>query len=141
MILGMSLTPHALVLLNVQRYLLEDHPQEREIAREWVHEVDQARSRGDLIVFIQWDGEADTEHTTFSRGWTLHADFRAEAGDLLLRAVRPDAFRTSNLDAELKARAVRELRFLALNGSEEQSSMTGRARELGYAVQEAVAVA
>lgn len=125
------------MLLNVQRQFLEGHPHERELARTWAHEVDEARARGELIVILQWDGEVDSDHPTFSRGWTLHSDFRAEAGDLLLRASRPDAFLSSGLEAELKARAVRDLRFLALDDSAEASAMTQRARELGFTVWEA----
>ncbi|WP_199698592.1 isochorismatase [Deinococcus cavernae] len=130
----MSLMPRALVLLNVQRHHLEHHPQERELARAWAHEVDEARARGELIVIVQWDGEAGSDHETFSRGWILHPDFRAETGDLLLRAVKPDAFATSALDGELRARAVRQIRFLALEGSPENASMTAQASAHGYQV-------
>lgn len=130
----MSLTPHALVLLNVQRHHLEDRPDEREITRTWAHQVDEARSQGQLIVIVQWDGEAGSDHETFSRGWILHPDFRAETGDLLIRARKPDAFATSGLDAELKARAVQSLHFLSLPGSPEEAVMAGQAAQHGYAL-------
>lgn len=130
----MSLTPHALVLLNVQRHHLEDHHQERELARLWAHEVDEARTRGELIVMIQWDGEPASDHATFTRGWTLHPDFRAETGDLLVRAVKPDAFATSALDGELRARAVQRMQFLALGNNPEHAIMTAQATAHGYEV-------
>lgn len=130
----MSLTPHALVLLNVQRHHLEDRPDERELTRAWAHQVDQARTNGELIVIIQWDGEAGSDHETFSRGWILHPDFRAETGDLLIRAVKPDAFSTSGLDGELRARAVQHVRFLGLPDAPETTVMQEQAAAHGYAV-------
>ena len=133
----MSLTPHALVLLNAQRHALEEHPQEREITRLWAHEIDEARTRGELIVIIQWDGKDHSDHETFTRGWTLHPDFRAETGDLLIRAVKPDAFATSGLDGELRARAVQQIRFLALEDAPETAIMTAQATAHGYEVTQA----
>lgn len=130
----MSLTPRALVLLHAQRHHLDDQPHEREVARRWTQAIDEARGRGERIVLIQWDGEVGGEHPTFSRGWTLYPDFRAEEGDLLLRAVKPDAFASSNLDAELRARAVQELYFLALEGLPEAEAMAEQARGRGYTV-------
>lgn len=122
------------MLLNVQLHDLEDQPHEREVTRRWAHHIEEARQRGELIVIVQWDGEADSDHATFSRGWILHPDFRAEAGDLLIRAVKPDVFASSDLDAELKARAVREIRLLALPDAQEAEVTARCAAALGYRV-------
>lgn len=132
----MPLTPRALVLLNAQRHFLDDQPHEREVTRTWRQAVNDSRERGELIVLIQWDGEPQSEHPTFSRGWTLYPDFRVEDGDLLLRAAGPDAFLTSSLDAELRARAVREVCFLALPESREAKVMAEQAQARGYMVTE-----
>jgi nicotinamidase-related amidase len=139
----MSLTPVALVLLNVQRHHLEAHPHERTLARAWAAQVDQARSAGQLVVLLQWDGPsepvaddpaADHSHDTFSRGWTLYSDFRAEAGDLLVRARVPDPFVGSELEAELHGRAVRELHLLALPDAPELAATAAAAQARGFAV-------
>jgi nicotinamidase-related amidase len=138
----MSLTPLALILLNVQRQRLEHQPHEREVTRGWAQRIDHAREQGQLIVLIQWDGAPEgaaaegpqAEPETFSKGWTLHPDFRAEAGDLLVRARRPDAFAGTDLEAELRARAVRELHFLALPDAPELAVTAHSAREAGFTV-------
>lgn len=127
-------TPVAVLLLSAQRYQLEGQPHEREIVRNWTRHLEVAREVGQLVVLIQWDGTPDTPGETFGKGWILHPDFRAEEGDLMLRAQRPDAFATSDLLAELQARAVRELIILTLKGDEAGQVMNQRAIELGYIV-------
>ncbi|SEJ80089.1 Nicotinamidase-related amidase [Deinococcus reticulitermitis] len=130
----MTLTPTALLLLSVQRHHLTDRPDERQLSREWLQRVEEARAARHLVVLVQWDGEAGSDSETFSKGWTLYPDFRAEAGELLVRATQPDAFAGSDLDAALHSRAVRELRLLGLDGEELQVTAQ-TARRLGYAVQ------
>lgn len=130
----MTLTPTALVLLNVQRHDLEGHPHARELARDWAHRVESARAHGDLIVLVQWDGAPETPGETFSRGWTLHPDFRAEAGELLLRAARPDAFQGSDLGPLLHGRAVRDVFLLGLEGGSELEATARAAQEAGFSV-------
>ena len=129
----MTLTPRALLLLSAQRHYLHDRPDEREVARDWQRHVEQARADGDLIALVQWDGEEGSAGETFSKGWTLYPDFRAEAGDVLVRAQVPDAFAGSDLDAALRGRAVRELTLLGLPG-EELEATAQAARDLGYQV-------
>ncbi|MHA0034724.1 isochorismatase family protein [Deinococcus sp. PESE-13] len=129
----MTLTPRALLLLSAQRHYLHDRPDEREVARDWQRHVEQARADGDLIALVQWDGEEGSAGETFSKGWILYPDFRAEAGDVLVRAQVPDAFAGSDLDAALRGRAVRELTLLGLPG-EELEATAQAARDLGYQV-------
>ncbi|MBB5235619.1 isochorismatase family protein [Deinococcus budaensis] len=131
----MTLTPVALVLLTAQRHHLEGRPDEQAVSRRWQARVEAARAAGQLIVHVQWDGAAGTPGETFSRGWVHHPDFRAEAGDLPLRAAGPDAFARTALDAELRGRAVRELHLLALPGAAALPTTERAARALGYAVQ------
>lgn len=130
----MTLTPTALLLLSVQRHHLTDRPDERQLSHDWRRRVEDAREQRQLVVLVQWDGEAGSAGETFSKGWTLYPDFRAEAGDLLIRATQPDAFAGSDLDAALRARAVRDVRLLGLGG-EELRVTAQAARDLGYAVQ------
>ena len=129
----MTLTPRALLLLSVQRHHLHDRPDEREVAREGLRQVEAAREAGDLIALVQWDGEEGSEGETFSKGWTLYPDFRAEARDVLVRAQQPDAFQGSDLDAALRGRAVRQLTLLGLD-SDNLSTTAQSARDLGYDV-------
>ncbi len=133
-IVPMSLTPTALLLLSVQRWYLEGHPHERELARGWARVVDEARASGQLIVLLQWDGAADTPGETFGKGWTLHPDFRVEAGDLLVRATLPDAFAHTDLAAELHAHAVRDLVLLARPDAPEAAATSGSAQAAGFTV-------
>ena len=129
----MSPASHALVLLSAQRSSLEGRADERELALDWTRHVTQAREAGQALVLVQWDGEAGTDHDTFSRAWTLYPDFRAEEGEVLVRATRPDAFAGTGLDAELRARGVRTLTLLGLEpGALEHTAASARA--LGYAV-------
>ncbi|EYB67401.1 isochorismatase hydrolase [Deinococcus phoenicis] len=131
----MTLTPTALVLLTAQRHHLEEVPSEQAVSQAWQARVRSARAAGHLIVHVQWDGAAGTAGETFSRGWVLHPDFRAEATDLPVRATEPDAFAGSGLDAELRGRAVRELHLLALPGSDVLAATAQTARALGYRVE------
>lgn len=130
----MSLTPTALILLSAQRWRLEGHPHERELTRLWAREVDHARAQSHLIVLIQWDGALNTPGQTFNKGWTLHPDFRVEAGDLPVRAALPDAFAHTDLAAELHAHAVRELVLLALPDAPEMPVTAQAARAAGFDV-------
>lgn len=130
----MTLMPVALVLLTAQRHHLEDHPAEQALSRAWQARVRSAREAGHLIVHVQWDGEEGTPGETYSRGWVHHPDFRPEANDLLVRARVPDAFAGTGLDAELHGHAVRELRLLALPGTEVLAATATTARALGYKV-------
>ncbi|WP_043802199.1 isochorismatase family protein [Deinococcus gobiensis] len=135
----MSSTSQALVLLSAQRSQLEGRADERELTLGWNRQVSRAREAGHLLVFVQWDGEAGTDHATFSRAWTLYPDFHAEEGEVLVRAVHPDAFAGTDLDAELRARGVRGLELLGLD-EETLEHTAARARDLGYAVSGAPAV-
>ncbi|MFC4426641.1 isochorismatase family protein [Deinococcus navajonensis] len=130
----MTLTPTALVLLNAQRHYLEEQPNEHALSLQWQARVEAARRAGHLVVFVQWNGEAGTSGETFTRGWVLHPDFRAQAGELLVRATSPDAFEGSDLNALLHSRAVRVVMLLSLPGSEEETATAETARQLGYTV-------
>lgn len=130
----MTSTPVALVLLTAQRHHLEHHPDGARVAQRWLGRVGEARAAGHLIVHVQWDGPEGTPGETFSRGWVLHPDFRAEAGDLPLRATMPDAFAGSGLDGELRRRGVTELQVLTLPGVEVLPATAETARRLGYGV-------
>lgn len=134
MIPDMTPSTVALVLLTAQRHHLEGHPDEARVSQGWQRRVLSARAAGHLIVHVQWDGAAGTPNETFSRGWVLHPDFRAEAGDLPLRATLPDAFAGTGLDAELRRRAVREVELLALPGADVLPATLEAARALGYEV-------
>ena len=130
----MTSSPVALVLLTVQRHHLEGHPDEGRLSQRWQRQVQSARAAGHLIVHVQWDGAAGTPGETFSRGWVHHPDFRAEEGDLPLRATHPDAFAGSGLDAELRRRGVTELQVLALPGADMLPATLETAQALGYEV-------
>ncbi|MFK7601197.1 isochorismatase [Deinococcus sp. SM5_A1] len=130
----MSLTPTALLPLSVQRCRLEGHPHERELARQWAQAVHEARAVGQLIVLMQWDGLPDTPGETSGKGWTLHPDFRVEAGDLPVRAGLPDAFSHTDLAADLHARAVREVVLLARPGVPELAATAQAAQDAGFSV-------
>ncbi|UBV42661.1 isochorismatase family protein [Deinococcus taeanensis] len=130
----MSLTPNALLLLNAQRHDLDDRPDGRVLARDWAHHVAEARSRGWLVTFVQWDAPHGAAWVTFSRDWTLHPDFRAEQGDVLVRAALPDAFEGSELSAQLHARAVQTLHVLALPGTPAAEATLHSARKQGFEV-------
>lgn len=130
----MPLTPTALLLLHVQRHDLEGHPDERALLRDWAHRTLAAREHGDLIALVQWDGEDGAENAPFTRPWTLHPDLRAETGDLLLRARRPDAFAGTDLEAQLRARAVRDLFVLGLPGTPELDATARSATAAGFGV-------
>lgn len=127
----LSLTPVALLVLHAQRHLL---PDEHMAPAAWRHHVNAARDAGQLVILVQWDGPPGTPGETFTRGWTLHPDLRVEAGELALRAARPDAFRGTDLDAQLRAHAVRELHLLAWPEPPEREATAATARSLGYAV-------
>ncbi|GAA5438425.1 isochorismatase family protein [Deinococcus aquaticus] len=132
----MTLTPNALLLLNAQRHDLEDRSDERALARDWAHHVDEARAAGWLVAFVQWDAPRGADWETFSKAWTLHPDFRAEQGDVLVRAGRPDAFEDSELAAQLHGRAVQTLHVLALPGTPELTATLASAQAAGFAVAE-----
>ncbi|GGR61791.1 hypothetical protein GCM10008959_24730 [Deinococcus seoulensis] len=134
----MTLTPNALLLLNAQRHDLEDRSDERALARDWAHHVDEARAAGWLVAFVQWDAPRGADWETFSKAWTLHPDFRAEQGDVLVRAARPDAFEGSELAAQLHGRAVRTLHVLALPGTPELAATLASAQAEGFAVSDVV---
>ena len=50
-------------------------------------------------------------------------------------AALPDAFSGSDLDAQLRSRAVRELRLLGRPGSAQLGATANRAAQLGYVVE------
>lgn len=82
------------LLLTVQRHHLETPGGEVHPALTTFRTaVQQAREQGLPLILVQWDGDLfDAAPETFSREWVLHPDIRAEAGDLLVRASRPDPF-------------------------------------------------
>ncbi|MFD1731332.1 isochorismatase family protein [Deinococcus malanensis] len=130
----MNRTATALLLLNAQRHYLEDQPDEPALSRAWRAQVQAAREAGHLLVFVQWDGHEGTSGETFTRGWVIHPDLRAEAGDLRVRATSPDAFDGSGLDTLLRSLGVQVVELLALPGSEEGEVTTRSAQALGYTV-------
>ncbi|WP_291428578.1 isochorismatase family protein [Deinococcus sp.] len=132
----MTLTPNALLLLNAQRHDLEDRNDQRALVRDWAHHVDGARAAGWLVAFVQWDAPPGADWETFSKGWTLHPDFRAEQGDVLIRAAGPDAFEGSDLAAQLHGRAVQNLHVLALPGTPELAATLASAQAGGFVIAE-----
>ncbi|ACO46966.2 isochorismatase family protein [Deinococcus deserti] len=124
----------ALVLLNAQRHYLEEQPDEPVLSRVWQTQLQAAREAGHLIVFVQWDGPPGSSGETFSRGWVIHPDLRAEAGDLRVRATSPDAFNSSGLDILLRSQRVETVNLLALPDSEEGQVTAHTAQTLGYTV-------
>ncbi|GHG03202.1 hypothetical protein GCM10017783_14450 [Deinococcus piscis] len=124
------------LFLTVQRHHLEtsagDHPA-LPLLRE---RLQQARS-GSGAILVQWDGGLfPGAAETFSRGWVLHPDIRAEEGDLLVRASSSDPFAgqlpegDSTLAAHLQALGCTELDVLALPGSPELAA--AQAHAAGY---------
>lgn len=130
----MTLTPVAFVLLTVQRHYLEAQPDEHGVSLAWHEQVMQARGRSELIVLLQWDGPEGTPCETFGRGWVIHPDFVAQAGDLQIRAGEPDAFHGSPLHAELSTRGVRHLKLLAVPEAAVLEPTLISAQALGYQV-------
>lgn len=131
----MTLSAHALLLLNAQRHDLDDRPDERSVARDWAHHVDEARAQGWVVAFVQWDAPHGANWDTFSKEWTLHPDFRAEQGDVLVRAEMPDAFEGSELAAQLHARAVQSLHLLALSGTPALDATLASAEAQGFRIE------
>ncbi len=85
-------------------------------------------------MLVQWDGDPDTPGETFTKGWTLYPDFRAEEGDLLIRAPQPDAFASWDLHPGLQARGVQALELLTLPGDPHAQTTAQAAAALGYRV-------
>ncbi|AWT34296.1 hypothetical protein GCM10008956_24660 [Deinococcus arenae] len=131
----MTLSAHALLLLNAQRHDLDDRPDERAVARDWAHHVAEARAQGWVVAFVQWDAPHGAGWDTFSKDWTLHPDFRAEQGDVLVRAELPDAFAGSELAAQLHARAVQSLHLLALSGTPALDATLASAEAQGFRIE------
>ncbi len=129
-------TPTALLVLGAQRALL-DSPGPLMGAESLVQHlrplVERARRSGSYVVFLQHDGAPGQPDEPFSKGWTLHNDFRVEHGDLLLRHAHPDPFEGSSLDGELRTRAVRRV-ILAGAPSRDLLVTARTAHTLGYEV-------
>lgn len=100
----------------------------------WRRAVAQARAGGVLVVFLQRDGAAGSDHEPLTRGWTLHPDFRVEERDVLLRVDTDDAFAGSPLTLELRSRGVSRLSVLALPESRAATATQQGAGQAGFAV-------
>ncbi len=100
----------------------------------WRSAVNEARGRGDVVVFVQRDGPAGSDHEPLTRGWTLHPDFRVEERDVLLRVGHADAFESSALTLELRSRGVTRLSLLALPHSPAASATRAGAAQAGFEV-------
>ena len=122
------------MLLNAQRHYLEEQSDEPALSRTWRARVQAAREAGHLLVFVQWDGGEGTSGETFTRGWVIHPDLRAEVGDLRVRATSPDAFDGSRLDELLRSHGVEVVELLTLPGGEEGEVTARTAQALGYTV-------
>lgn len=136
----MTLPPRrALLLLSAQRHHHEALEAADVLAAErriapWREALEEARSRGDVVVFLQRDGEAGSPDEPLTRGWTLHPDFRVEEDDLLLRVREDNAFAGSLLSVELRARGVSALTVLALPDSLAARATAEAARAEGFIV-------
>jgi nicotinamidase-related amidase len=96
--------------------------------------VDAARARGHPIVFVQHSEgpgepfEEGTEH------WQLHESLRPRSGELTLKKYASSSFEGTNLDAELKAKGVKELVLCGLQSEFCVSNTARSALQLGYVV-------
>ncbi len=128
-------TPSALLLLGLQQAALEgEHavPNAAELSANLNALALRARAQGAWLVYVQHD-EVPGVDEPLTRGWLLHPDFRAESGELQLRASAPNAFEGTNLDPELRALKVTRLTVAGLpSGS--VAATARRAAELGYHV-------
>ncbi|MFC4456638.1 isochorismatase family protein [Deinococcus sonorensis] len=132
------MTAQALIVLHAQRHRLDDRPITDPLLQQARRQIAQARQQGILVVYLQHDGQEGDPDQPFTRGWTLHPEFRAEAGDLLLRVTDDDAFQGSRLDAELRHLGVQTLTLLALDAGGAARAATARTAEaLGYVLAQA----
>jgi nicotinamidase-related amidase len=70
----------------------------------------QARQAGAPVIFIQHDGEPDSENVVpFTEGWKLHPDLQVRPGELVLRKTTCDAFYGTALESELRTRGITTL--------------------------------
>lgn len=126
------------LFLTVQRHHLETSGGPHPALRPLRDQLQQAREQGQPVTLVQWDGglfEGSPE--TFSRGWVLHPDIRAEEGDLLVRASSTDPFAGqlpeggTTLAEHLQAIGCTELDVWALPGSPELDAAQRCAAEYG----------
>lgn len=134
-------TRHALILVDAQRHHHEELEASDVLAMEkrllpWRQAIEQARADGDLVVYLQRDGEEGAPNEPLTRGWTLHPDFRVEEGEVLMRVHGDDAFEGSLLVVELRTRGVEEITLLALPGSAAAAATAQGARAAGFVVRE-----
>ncbi|MDO4262940.1 MAG: isochorismatase [Deinococcus sp.] len=121
----MSYTSRLPLFLTVQRHYFETSADEVAV-HPLRQRLQEARDQGRPIILVQWDGGLFPQSAdTFSRGWVLHPDLRAEEGDLLVRAGSTDPFAgqlpggDTTLAAHLQTLGCTELDVIALPGAPE----------------------
>ncbi|ADY26467.1 hypothetical protein Deipr_1318 [Deinococcus proteolyticus MRP] len=127
------------LFLTVQRHYFETSSSADQLSvHPFRQQLQEARDQGLPVILVQWDGGLfpDTPET-FSRGWVLHPDIRAEEGDLLVRASSTDPFAGQlpegdiTLAQHLQGLDCRELDVLALPGSPELAAAQEYAAQYG----------
>ncbi len=108
----------ALLVVDVQRGILDlpNLARKKETARAFDETVtriagliERAREVPAPVIYVQHDGGPGHRLEPETSGWPIRAEIAPRSGDLVIHKRACDAFFETNLDAELRARAIRQL--------------------------------
>jgi nicotinamidase-related amidase len=96
--------------------------------------IEQARTAGAPVIFIQNNGSADDPDWPGTPGWEILPALNPQPADLVIQKTTPDSFHQTSLQAELAARGVKELVIAGMQTDWCVQTTIRRAADLGYSV-------
>ena len=96
--------------------------------------IERAREISVPVIYIQHDGGPGNRLESETSGWQIRSEIAPRPGDLVIHKRASDAFFETNLDAELRARAIRQLIVCGCMTQFCVDTTVRRAISLGYDV-------
>jgi len=129
----------ALLVIDVQSaFFLERSPVLAYHGEEYLARIreliDRAREGGVPVIYVQHDGANGSPWEPGTPGWLIHPDITPRAGELVVHKPTPDAFYSTNLQAELDSRGIRRLIIVGIQSDWCVDTTVRRAYSLEYDV-------
>ncbi len=96
--------------------------------------IDQARSKGTPIFYIQHNAPAGQPLEYGAKGWEIHSDITPSKQDIIIQKATPDSFLNTTLNDELKKQGIEQLVITGIQTEVCVDTTCRRAFSLGYKV-------
>jgi nicotinamidase-related amidase len=107
---GINMENTALLIVDVQNTLVNENPYNIENTLHNIRVLlDECRTSGIEVIYVQHDGEKEENLEPFSKGWDIHSSIYPVKGEKIVRKNYNSAFKNTELEEYLNKRNIKTL--------------------------------